>query len=105
MRELYTGGVAIHGGPESCVGVREDGGEALAGVVWAGLLSRENQMKFRVLTSSHQAEGHVVGGVIASCWRTLRGRRTWARTKSPCARTGRSYDHPSCGWGGSRGER
>ena len=32
MRELYIEGVAIHGGPESCVGVREDGGEALAGV-------------------------------------------------------------------------
>jgi hypothetical protein len=105
MKELYTGGVAIHGGPESCVGVREDAGEALAGVVRAGLLSRENQMKFGVPTSSHQAEGHVVGGVIASCQRTLRGRRTRARTKSPCARTGRSHDHPSVGWGGSRGER
>src|SRR6266571_5404950 len=32
MRELYIEGVAIHGGPESCVGVREDVGEALAGV-------------------------------------------------------------------------
>ena len=66
MKELYTGGAAIHSGPESCVGVREDVGEALAGVVRAGLLSRENQMKFGVPTSSHQAEGHVVGGVIAS---------------------------------------
>ena len=43
MRELYIEGVAIHGGPESCVGVREGVGEALAGVVRAGLLSRENQ--------------------------------------------------------------
>jgi|SRR5207247_9362554 len=32
MRELYIEGVAIHGGPESCVGVREGVGEALAGV-------------------------------------------------------------------------
>jgi hypothetical protein len=32
MRELYIEGVAIHGGPESCVGVREDDGEALTGV-------------------------------------------------------------------------
>src|SRR6266511_790536 len=31
-RELYIEGVAIHGGPESCVGVREGAGEALAGV-------------------------------------------------------------------------
>ena len=32
MRELYIEGVAIHDGPESCVGVREGGGEALTGV-------------------------------------------------------------------------
>ena len=41
MRVLYIEGVAIHGGPESCVGVCEGGGEALTGGVWAGLLSRE----------------------------------------------------------------
>jgi hypothetical protein len=37
MRELYIGGVAIHGDPESCVGVCEGVGEALAGarVGWA----------------------------------------------------------------------
>jgi RNA-directed DNA polymerase len=32
MGELYTEGVAIHGGPESCVGVCEGVGEALTGV-------------------------------------------------------------------------
>jgi hypothetical protein len=32
MEELYVEGVASHGGPESCVGVREDAGEALTGV-------------------------------------------------------------------------
>ena len=32
MRELYVEGVAIHDGPESCVGVREGVGEALTGV-------------------------------------------------------------------------
>jgi hypothetical protein len=32
MGELYIEGVANHGGPESCVGVREGVGEALAGV-------------------------------------------------------------------------
>ena len=32
MGELYIEGVAIHGGPELCVGVREDVGEALTGV-------------------------------------------------------------------------
>ena len=42
MKELYIEGVAIHGGPESCVDVREGVGEALAGVRVGGLLSREN---------------------------------------------------------------
>ncbi len=32
MRKLYAEGVAIHGGPESCVSVREGVGEALTGV-------------------------------------------------------------------------
>jgi hypothetical protein len=32
MEELYAEGVASHGGPESCVGVREGAGEALTGV-------------------------------------------------------------------------
>ena len=37
MKEPYIEGVAIHGDPESCVGVREGVGEALAGarVGWA----------------------------------------------------------------------
>ncbi len=39
MEVLYIEGVAIHGGPESCVGVREGIAEALAGGVWAGLSS------------------------------------------------------------------
>ena len=43
--------------------VREGGGEALIGVVRAGLLSREMTL-FRVPTLSRQAEGHVLGGAI-----------------------------------------
>jgi hypothetical protein len=61
--------------------VREGGGEALIGVVRAGLLSREMACVFGVPTLSCEAEGHVAGGVIASRWGTLRGRRTQARTK------------------------
>ncbi len=36
MKEPYGEGVASRTGPESCVAVRKDGGEALTGVVWAG---------------------------------------------------------------------
>jgi len=31
MKEPYGEGLAIHPGPESCVGIREDAGEALTG--------------------------------------------------------------------------
>lgn len=61
--------------------VREGGGEALTGVVWAGLLSREIVPQFRVPTCFLTTEGHAVSGVIASRWWALRGRRTQARTK------------------------
>ena len=43
MRELYIEGVAIHGGPESCVGVREGGGEALTGVRAGWAIEPRNQ--------------------------------------------------------------
>jgi hypothetical protein len=67
MEVLYVEGVAIHDGPESCVGVPRGRSEALIGGVWAGLLSRETTMQFGVLTLCFQAEGHAVGG--ASCER------------------------------------
>jgi RNA-directed DNA polymerase len=51
MEEPYIEGVATHGGPESCVGVRE------------GLLSREIK-EFGVPTPSKQAEGNIAGGVM-----------------------------------------
>lgn len=60
--------------------VREGGGEALTGVVRAGLLSREI-VYIGVPTCFLTTEGHAVGGVIASRQRTSRGRRTQARTK------------------------
>ena len=40
MRTLYVEGVAIHGGPELCVGVPRGRSEALTGGVRAGRLSR-----------------------------------------------------------------
>ena len=41
MKESYVEGLAAHDGPESCVGVRKDDGEALTGVRAGRVFSRE----------------------------------------------------------------
>jgi len=51
MRELYVEGVAIHDGPESCVGVRKGIGEALTGVRVGRAIEPRNH-KFGVPTPS-----------------------------------------------------
>ncbi len=61
MRELYTAGVAIHGGPESCAGVREGVGEALTGVHAGRAIEPRNQ-RSGVPTSLTEAEGNIAGG-------------------------------------------
>ena len=43
MRALYIEGLATHGGPESCVGVREGDGEALTGVRAGRAIEPRNQ--------------------------------------------------------------
>jgi hypothetical protein len=64
MKELYIEGVATHGGPESCVGVREGAGEALAGVRAGWAMEPRNDNQFGVPTSSRQAEGNIAGGAM-----------------------------------------
>src|SRR6266542_2580445 len=84
-RELHIEGVAIHGGPESCAGVREGVGEALAGVRVGWAMEPRNQC-FGVPTPYNWVEGNIVGRVFASGRRALRGLRTCACAESPCAR-------------------
>jgi hypothetical protein len=95
MRELYIEGVAIHGGPESCVGAREGVGEALTGVRVGWAIEPRNDSQFGVLTLSYWWKATLPVALVASRWLAPRGRRTWARTESPCARTGRSHGRPS----------
>jgi len=93
MRELYIEGVAIHGDPESCVGVREDAGEALTGARVGWAIEPRNH-DFGVPTPSDEVEGNIPGSAIASCRGTPRGLRTCACAESSCARTGRSHASP-----------
>ena len=75
MQVHYDEGVAIHIGPEPCVGVREDGDEASVGEGIGQPLSRETLNPGADAVSS--AEGDTNRRIIASAWSTRRGRRTW----------------------------
>ncbi len=71
---LYDDGVAsCLSAPGLASAAREGGGEAWVGVVQAEGSSREITMEPGVPTLSTQAEGHVVGGAIASRRGTPRG--------------------------------
>src|ERR1700677_417837 len=96
MEVLYVEGEAIHDGPESCASsVREGGREALAGGVWAGLLSREIafvQGADAVITSGRRCwRQRYSRAVVGSC---AVGEPRHARRFS-CARTGRSHVLPA----------
>ena len=75
MRVHYDEGVAIHIGPEPCVGVREDGDEASVGEGMGQPLSRESLVPGADAVSN--AEGNTNRRVIASACSARRGRRTW----------------------------
>ena len=75
MQVHYDEGVAIHIGPEPCVGVREDGDEASVGEGIGKPLSRESQSPGADAVSS--AEGNTSRRAIASVRTTRRGQRPW----------------------------
>jgi hypothetical protein len=85
MKGSYVKGVAIRGGPEPCVGVREGAAKRWIGVYAGRSLSLENILVWGA-DALLVAEGNTAGGVIASCWWTSRGLRTCACVRSPHAR-------------------
>lgn len=93
MRALYIEGLAIRGGPESCVSAREGWGEALTGVRVGRAIEPRNQ-SFGVPTLSKGRKAMSPVALYASRWGTLRGLGTRACTESSCARTGRARHLP-----------
>jgi hypothetical protein len=93
MKESNIEGIAIQGGPESCAGAREGGGEVLTGVHVGGAMEPRNPWS-RGADAVVKAEGNIGGGVFASRCRTPRGQRTQACVETPSARTGRSSRCP-----------
>jgi hypothetical protein len=78
MEEPYTEEVATHGGPESCVGVREGIGEALTG-------ARVGEVSSREIIPSGRRRGSGLGRQhdrvrYASAWAVPRGPRPSACT-------------------------
>ena len=95
METLYTEGVAIHGGPESCVGDPRGRSEALTGVhVGRAIEPRNNH--FGVPTLSHRRKATLLRRYREPLV-DPRGRRTRACVEPSCARTGRSHDRPTGG--------
>ena len=63
MRTLHIEGLAIHGGPESCVDDPRGRGEALTGVRVGRAIEPRNQRVWGA-DAVLEAEGHTVDGVI-----------------------------------------
>jgi hypothetical protein len=93
VRVLCSEGVATHTGPEPCVVVRKDGGEASAGERIGQPLSRE-----RNLIPGADAVVRAEGNTDGHDRRERPDGPAWSETlacaDAPCAGTGRSRDRP-----------
>jgi len=94
MKEPCAEGLATHGDPKPCVGVREDADEASAGARAGRVLSREIgsvQSADVVLPSGRQ---YVRERDCEFAGDSVRSGRPLACVEPPCARTGRSAGRP-----------
>ena len=93
MKVHYDEGVATHIGPEPCIVVRENGGEASAGEGIGQVLSPENYVlpeRRRVTHRGRQyGQAQRTRGLNGPAWS-----KTLACAEAPCAGTGRSHDRP-----------
>ena len=104
MKEPYGEGPTTHTGPESCVVVREDGGEALTGVRAGRTWSREIPLEIGVPTPSHGLEGNTGGTALVRSIPTPRGQRPRACTETLYTGIGRSLGRPGHDGGRVRDE-
>ena len=81
MKVRHAERLAICSVPESCVGVREDVGEALTGAGIGQPLSRE-RFFFSGADIVTKMESKTTRCAIASLWPTRRGQRPWHVRKS-----------------------
>lgn len=75
MKESDIEGVAIRSGPESCVGVREDDGEALTGVHIGWAIEPRNCIYLGCRRRSGRRKATLLAALCASRQRTPRGRK------------------------------
>src|SRR6266511_770851 len=94
MRTPDIEGVAIHGGPKSCVGDPRGRSEALTGVRAGQLWSREITTSGCLRLPTRRKATPPAALARAARW-APRGLRTCACTESSCARTGRSHARTS----------
>jgi hypothetical protein len=106
MKESYPEGVAIHGDPESCADVREDGGEALTGARtgWAIELRKQVPRGADAVNRSGRQHGRarqreLPVGLAQSktprtCGNSMHGNREipWSCVRQRTERTGKSMD-------------
>lgn len=95
MKVHCNEGVAIHIGPEPCMGLREEIGEASAGEYIGQPLSRENLRLsgadvFKITESN-------MGGALCEHLSNPAWSKTLACVDALCAGTGRSRDWPADG--------
>jgi hypothetical protein len=83
MKVSYVEGLATHNGPESCVGVREDEGEALTGVRAGRVLSREIHAPPRKRWVLRDADAVAVSGRPHWVHRPRQVRLDPARSETP----------------------
>ncbi|SRR6266498_204448 len=86
MQESYRKGVATHSGPESCVVVRKDGGEALTGGSAGRVLSREIDAPSRKRRVVPGADAVETGGRRDLLGRYREAQRDPARSETPSMR-------------------